>query len=180
MNVVTAGVYLTIGDRFLFVFGPNPAGDRLAIVRVGGHREPGETAWECAAREALEETGLTIEALPVGATLSGSLEPCAWEEPGPRPLLVLPRESGVTVMFVARAAGAPSPCSEVRGLLLVSRAEVLALSERPTTLQEFLDAGGQAWMRKPYPPEMVLEPALQFRLLARLLADGHPDLMAKE
>ncbi|HWI60463.1 MAG TPA: NUDIX domain-containing protein [Symbiobacteriaceae bacterium] len=166
MNVVTAGVYLTIGERFLFVFGPNPAGDRLAIVRVGGHREPGETAWECAAREALEETGLTIEALPVSTGPD-------WHEPGPRPLLVLPRDTGVTVMFLARAEGAPQPCSEVQGLLLLSREEILALCAQPTTLQAFLDAGGQAWMRRPYPPEMILEPVLQCRLLARLLADRH-------
>lgn len=58
-RTVTVGVYLVVQDRYVFVFGPNPAGDKLAVVRVGGHREPGESPHQCAVRETLEETGLT-------------------------------------------------------------------------------------------------------------------------
>ncbi|MDF2628636.1 MAG: hydrolase [Symbiobacteriaceae bacterium] len=179
-------------NRFLFAFGPHAERPgRLAIVRVGGHREPGETAWECAAREALEETGLSITPLPVRETLlwsraKGELEPLpALSEllpsAGPRPLLVLPRAdqpgAPVNVMYLVQAQGVPAPL-DVRGLLLLTPAEILTLNRRPTTLDEFLAAGGQAFTHEAFPAEWILEPGLQFQLLARLLEAGQPDVTA--
>jgi len=165
-----------IGDRFLFVFGPNHhRKDRLAVLRVGGHVEAGETPWECAVREVREETGLAhIQRVDAAETLKwqdGSLQPFPWEGQEPRPMLVLPRSGGAAcnVMFLARARGVPFPSGEVNGLLLLSRYEMQEILRRPTTLQEFVDGGGWASMRSPYPRRMILEPLLQCRLLASLL-----------
>ncbi len=58
--VITAGAYVLINGGLLFVIGPTPTGQRLAIVRLGGHCEAGETAWQCAAREVAEEASLVI------------------------------------------------------------------------------------------------------------------------
>jgi 8-oxo-dGTP pyrophosphatase MutT (NUDIX family) len=72
LDIVTVGTYIRIEGRYLFAFGPHSERPgRLAIVRVGGHREDGETAWECAVREAMEETGLTIAPVAVHQTLLG-------------------------------------------------------------------------------------------------------------
>lgn len=178
MHVVTVGAYIEVDDRYLFVFGPNPTRDKLSVLRVGGHLEPGESHWECAAREAMEETGLVIspvdapETLTAGRPFAG-FRPFIWNGPGPRPLLVLPRsadpDAPCNVMYLARASGAPRPCHEVDGLLLLRPDEACALCARPTTLAEFQAAGGQAIMRRPYSPDLILEPALQLRLLSELL-----------
>ncbi|HLZ62576.1 MAG TPA: hypothetical protein VKR06_36995 [Ktedonosporobacter sp.] len=50
----TAGVYVNVAGFFVFQVGLTSAGDKLGVVRLGGHREGDESAWECATREALE------------------------------------------------------------------------------------------------------------------------------
>ncbi|HYF79775.1 MAG TPA: NUDIX domain-containing protein [Symbiobacteriaceae bacterium] len=189
MEIVTVGTYILVDGHFVFAFGPHSERPgRLAVVRVGGHREDGETPWACAVREAMEETGLSIRPLPVGETLrwgraAGTLEPTETQLGDPRPLLILPREDGpgapVNVMYLVQADGVPAPLN-VQGLLLLTPKEVLGLCHQPATLRTFLAGGGQALMRDPFPIDWALEPALQLQLLARLLATGHHDLTAKE
>jgi 8-oxo-dGTP pyrophosphatase MutT (NUDIX family) len=189
LEIVTVGTYMVVDGRFVFAFGPHSERPgRLAVVRVGGHREEGETPWACAVREALEETGLTITPMPVKETLllrraAGTFEPVEAKLGHPRPLLILPREdrpgAPVNVMYLVQADGVPAPL-DVQGLLLLTPEEVLGLCHRPATLRSFLDADGQALMREPLPLDWILEPVLQFQLLARLLEIGHPDLTLKE
>jgi hypothetical protein len=44
--VATIGAYVMPDGRFPFVVGPTLQGDKLAVVRLGGHREAGEAPWE--------------------------------------------------------------------------------------------------------------------------------------
>lgn len=74
-------------------------------------------------------------------------------------------------MYRAKASGQPQPSSEVHGLLLLTRDEVLRLCRETVTLDQFLAAGGVALLRTPYPGSMVLEPIKQLRLLATLLTE---------
>lgn len=92
-RVVTAGVYVrleVLGGLMPFMVGQTNAGNRLGVVRVGGHREPGESSCDCARREALEEAGLRIEFLRPPMTyratmnnVSRKLLPEAWPNPTP-------------------------------------------------------------------------------------------------
>ncbi|BFT73587.1 hypothetical protein [Paenibacillus sp. P36] len=45
------------------MMGPTVDQLELAIVRLGGHREGAETAWECAQREVLDESQMRITPL---------------------------------------------------------------------------------------------------------------------
>jgi hypothetical protein len=188
--VATAGAYVVVDGRLPFVVGAIPAAGRLPVIRLGGHREPGEDAWACAAREVLEEASLTARPLPPPATywaapphdpaaLTVAPWPVAPGEPV-APLLVAWREDvgrrRYSLMYLAVADGPPRPAAETAGLLLLTPEDVLALVRTPVTLGAFLAAGGRAVLGADLPTDLVLEPFLQLRVLAALLA-RHPDLV---
>lgn len=200
----TAGAYVLLDGRFPFMVGPTPEGDRLAVVRLGGHREPWESAWQCAAREVLEESGLTIQSVAPPRTYwlapetgppreagapsedespaQDGLVPGDWphEPPARHPPLLVVRGTAtladrLSVMYLARAEGSPVPLSEARGLLLLSPAEVFGLVGRPVTLAQHLRAGGRAVLHDDVPHHLPLYPHLQLQMLAALLR-RHPEL----
>lgn len=191
--VRTAGAYVVLDGRVPFMVGPTPRGDRLAVFRLGGHREPGESPWECAAREAREEATLHIRPLAPphtywaeGESATATPVPRSWPgEPagGVPPLLVVKgpgaRAGALSVMYLALASGDPIPAAETRGLLLLDRAEVLRLARTPPTFAEYLRSGGCAILREELPTHLPLEPFLQLRLLATLLL-WHPELLREE
>src|SRR5690242_8963859 len=124
-EVVTASAYVLHRGRFVFAFGfPGEAHDRLGVARLGGHREPGERAWACAAREVLEESTLTIRPLAPPATYwigpggdETTIAAALWDGDAaePVPLLVGWRgESGarkLSVTYLAAGEGEPAPAA---------------------------------------------------------------------
>src|SRR5579862_3158206 len=131
--VVTAGAYVLVGGLLAFVVGPTSKGDRLGVVRLGGHREGDETGWACASREVREESSLAIRALapPTTYWLGPPHDPAEaragpWLTRGsdePTPFLAAWRiedgERTFSLMYLASAEGTPKPSGEVRGLLLL-------------------------------------------------------------
>jgi 8-oxo-dGTP pyrophosphatase MutT (NUDIX family) len=191
-RVATAGAYVVAGDRFVFIFGlPAGATDRLGVARLGGHREEGETAWECAAREVLEEASVTVRSLtpPVTYWVGPPHDPAAihtgpWRVEAsqePAPLLVAWREDAgerlLSATYLARAEGIPAPAAETQGLLLLRPEHVLRVARERLTLDELLRRGGRAVLRDRLDPRLPLEPLLQLRALAHIL-ERHPALLS--
>ncbi|MGE5673242.1 MAG: NUDIX domain-containing protein [Mycobacterium leprae] len=184
-QVVTAGAYVICGDgRIPFGIGPTLRGDRLAVFRVGGHREPGENSLDCAFREVYEESSLRAEpvAPPAiywsrqqGATNRWRLETGTWPRK-PSPVLIVERSAGaLSVMYLAQSSGTPEPANEVHGLLLLTPADVMQLVYHRPTLRQFLTDGGRAMLRTTLDQDIPLQPFPQLRILAVLL-QLHPDL----
>lgn len=190
-RVATAGAYVLVDGCVAFMVGvAHATGDRLVVIRLGGHRKAHETAWDCAAREVLEEASLVVHPLTPPATywVEPDQDPSVpraapWQRPpfeAADPLLVATRhEAGarlLSVTYFARAQGPPVPANEAQGLLLLRRSEIVRLVREPVTLDEFLRRGGRAVLRGDLPTNLPLEPFLQLRALATLI-ELHPELV---
>ena len=189
-QITTAGAYVLLDGRFVFMVGPTPRNDGLAVVRLGGHREAGETAWGCVVREVQEEASLAISPLTPPATywlapgsaaetLAAGPPPDEGVEGDAAPLLMVmglgEHAEPLSAMYLAHAIGKARPAHEARGLLLLSPNEVVRLVCTVATLDEYRQAGGLAILRDELPGHLPLEPYLQLRALAVLLVQ-HPNL----
>lgn len=191
--IATAGAYVVVDGRFAFAVGPTTDGTSLAAYRLGGRREPGESPWQCAERELLEEAGLRIsprmppctywlqlrdeQALEHDALVERHWPPEPDEVPTP---IFVARGIGANVnrlsaMYLATAEGTPEPLNETHGLIFLTPAEVFAILNRPLTLRQYLRAGGRAILRPGLPEHLPLEAHLQLRMLPALLG-RHPTL----
>jgi ADP-ribose pyrophosphatase YjhB (NUDIX family) len=157
-TIATAGAYVLIDGCYAFAIGTNPSRNALAVFRLGGHREAHETAWQCASREVLEEARIQIQPLAPPTTYwldsddTGlTLQPIVWpfehmHEPAPLCVASFERAGAqqLSVMYLARAHEQPAPASEIYGLLLLTLADVLRVTQQPVTLRQYLDKGGKA------------------------------------
>jgi 8-oxo-dGTP pyrophosphatase MutT (NUDIX family) len=181
-SVVTAGVYVLARGLFPFQAGPDRSGQVLGVVRLGGHREEGETGWECASREAWEEASIRVSPVAPPATYwldyseSDRLSPGPWEEEGIAPILVSRRaDGGITPIYLATSTDSPVPAAETKALLLLRPEEIRRMATTSITLRQYLEAGGQAVSKAELPLDFILQPFPHLRLL-HVLLQMHPEL----
>lgn len=177
-RVTTAGAFVWTRGRLAFMVGANNRGDRLGVVRLGGHREAGESSQECARREVMEEASMAITLLPPPATYyvgtpvrppGQPLPTINWPGNTP-PVLVTERNDGtLSVLYIAESQDPPQPASEAQGLLLPDRTWFHRLCTERLTLSDYLAQGGEAVLKAELSPSLPLEPSFQLRLFDRLL-----------
>lgn len=179
----TAGAYICIHGLYVFAIGIHPHKGRIPIVRLGGHREPHETGWQCAAREVREEASLHIKPLLPQTTyvsdwdhFAEELQEIQWQnsiEQEPIPILVVTYHRAnslhLSLMYLAQTEEFPEPSSKVKGLLLLTQEEIHRLCLEPLTLEQYLRQGGKAILNAEFDLKLVLEPFVQLRLLSRML-----------
>lgn len=182
-RINTAGAYVCVQGLYPFALGSRPNQRRIPVIRLGGHREQGETGWQCARREVLEEAGLPIQPLAPPATVyadfdqaNAGLQLVQWkrmDEQEATPCLVLgychDGQTWLSLMYLAQAVQLPKPCSEIHGLLLLDREAIHWLCAAPRTLEQYLARGGQAILSGEFDRRLVLEPFIQLRLLSKMM-----------
>ncbi len=159
-----SGVGLALRDesgRYLFFLAGTkfrcPPGE-LFYAGIGGHREEGESWTECAHREAVEELGVDVELLSSANTLRVSSDGRAesiivFDEPRPMALYEMthpdgtPRAGGIYYIVIYRSAllEAPGdlPIDEVRGIIALSREQVVRGPQRKPSIADLVGEGAE-------------------------------------
>ena len=190
-RINTAGAYIYVQGFYLFAIGIHPHNGNIPIVRLGGHREKNETGWQCATREVYEEARVHIQPLPSHRThlsewdhLDTEFQEIQWitkieQEPDPFLVVSYRREGNISLslMYLVHTEEVPTPSSEVKGLLLLTKEDIYRLCREPQTLEQYLGGGGTAILNAKFDKSLILEPFIQLRLLSRLLSI-HPEFKA--
>ena len=179
----TAGAYVCINGLYPFALGVQPYNGRTPVIRLGGHLEEHETGWQCAVREVYEEANLQIKLLipPTTYLADGDhseteLKEIQWQHETDQeyiPLLAVAHRRKdrvlLSLMYLAQAGMPPTPSAEIKGLLLLERADIHRLCQEPLTLEQYLSSGGKALLNHEFDKSLILEPFIQLRLLSRIL-----------
>ncbi|WP_226675249.1 NUDIX domain-containing protein [Mesobacillus jeotgali] len=172
-HVRTSGAYVLYKGLFPFQVGPTRKGDKLGVVRLGGHREEDETAEETAIREVFEESSMNIQLVNSPFTFFKR----DWNDTAIKiksaddiaPILIKGTEpTASTAMYLAYSKTAPTPSSETCGLLLLSRKDISLICNQKITLERFIGQGGKALLSQRINIGLPLEPFPQLFFLAEL------------
>jgi hypothetical protein len=145
----TAGVFLLYKNKYAFMIGPNRNGDKLGIVRLGGHIEENEGIVDCIKREVWEEARVDINIVSSPITYFKS----SWEEKefevievdafGAKPILIVNGVINATALYLATTAGHIVPSAEAHGIILLNEKEIVEICKNEITLSDFVSQGGE-------------------------------------
>jgi hypothetical protein len=173
-HVRTSGAYVLYNGLFPFQVGPTRKGDKLGVVRLGGHLEGDETAVQTAVREVFEESSMKIKIISSPITYykrdwnhSASKMPT---EDDFAPILIKGSDlASSTAMYLAHSESEPMPSSETSGLLLLTAKDVHLICKHKITLNDYLKQHGRALFKRELDKNLLLEPFPQLLFLAELL-----------
>ncbi|PGV52423.1 DNA mismatch repair protein MutT [Bacillus cereus] len=172
-DVRTSGAYVLYNNLFIFQVGPTRKGDRLGVVRLGGHKENNETAVETAKREVKEEAAIDINILSSPSTYykenwnAQSKKIKVENEVAPILIIDSPYET-LSIMYIAHSENEPNPSSETNGLLLLSVSDIRLICRKEITLNDYIKQGGMAILKEKVDKELILQPFPQLLFLAEL------------
>jgi hypothetical protein len=172
-NVHTSGAYVLYKGLFPFQVGPTRKGDKLGVVRLGGHREGSETAAQTAIREVHEESAMEINLISAPVTYYKD----SWNNPSSIihiddaivPVLIKGKDPySSNAMYLAYSKTEPIPSSETKGLLLLTPEEIFKICKNQFTLKDYLGQNGKAVLGTSIDPSLHLEPFPQLIFLRDL------------
>ena len=148
-SIKTAGVFLLYEKKFAFMVGPDKSGERLGIVRLGGHIEQNEKIIDCVKREIREEASTDIQLVSSPTTYYKR----SWEEEtyevldnsifDIKPILINGDKTRATVLFLAYAENQLIPAAEAYGIILLSEEDIVKICNEKITLSTFVSQGGE-------------------------------------
>lgn len=173
-NVRTSGAYVLYQGLFIFQVGPTKDGDKLGVVRLGGHTEGKETALEAAKREVFEEAQVNIVPFNPATTYylsEWNKEPTKVNINEPiSPILIKGNEeSSYSIMYLANTSTLPTPSSETDGILLLTPENVQLICQKKLSLRDYHKRNGLSIIKTELDMDLILEPFPQLVFLSRLL-----------
>jgi hypothetical protein len=182
-HVRTSGAYVLYNGLFPFQVGSTRKGDKLGVVRLGGHRERDETAAETAVREVFEESSMKINIVSSPITFfkrnwNGSANKIQTEDEVAPILIKGSDPASSTAMYLAHSESEPRPSSETSGLLLLTSKDVHLICKQKITLNEYIRQHGRALFKRELDKNLLLEPFPQLQFIAELF-EKEPELMKR-
>ena len=170
-----AGAYLFYNGYFLFMFGwgDNSKGNKLGVVRFGGHREKNETVVQCVTREIKEETSLDIEfyknnCVYVEKSDVNDYDRIKGNQENSPILLRIGSDKKYSIMYLAYGKGELKPDMETQGILLLRKEDIVNICSHDITFGEYKELGGKYILAKPLPDNGILTPNIQLDFLNKL------------
>ena len=173
----TVGSFIIYEDTFAFMIGPDKTGERLGIVRIGGHIEGVESLAEALKREVLEEASINVDVINSPKTFYKK----TWENEYSeienfqhmkiKPLIIQGNENRASTIFLSYANEEPKASSEAYGIVFLRKSDIKEICTNKLTLSDFVNKGGKLIQQKDMDFNMEIYAGVHLLFLNRFMDD---------
>lgn len=174
----TVGSFILYQDTLAFMIGPDNTGEKLGIMRLGGHIEENESYLQTLEREIKEEGSIEVKLLNSPNTFykrnwddnnySEITDDIALDI---KPLIIAGDKMRSTAVFLSYAEEEPKPSSEACGIIFLKESEIKRICLEKLQLRDFLESGGKLIQQKEIDYHMEMYAGAHLTFLNRLIED---------
>lgn len=176
----TVGTYILYEDTLAFMIGPDNSGEKLGIMRLGGHIEKGESYLQALEREVNEEGAIRVKLVSSTDTYYKT----NWDDTNYckitndiafdiKPLIVTGNIRRSTAVFLAYAEEEPKPSSEAHGIIFLNKSEIKDICSKKLRLKDFLNNGGKLIQQKEIDYNMEMYAGVHLKFLYNLIENNN-------
>jgi hypothetical protein len=181
----TVGSFILYQDTLAFMIGPDNSGEKLGIMRLGGHIEAGENLLQSLKREIMEEGSIEAKILNSPCTFYkrnwDDINYCEITnnfEMAIKPLIIVGDKVRSTAVFLSYTEEEPKPSSEACGIIFLRENNIRDICTKKLRLKDFLNSGGKLVQQKEINYDMEMYAGVHLNFLNRLIEDKN-DLVHK-
>ncbi len=180
-NSKTVGTLIFYREFFVFMIGPDKTGEKLGIVRFGGHIEEGESIIQALDREIYEECSIRINIINSPKTFYIK----SWNDSvlfdisneldiEIKPLIIKGDTERSSVLYLSKTDDEPIPSSETNGIIFLRKQDIIDIcTKKINCLSEFLELGGKLTQQKAIDYNKEMYAGVHLKLLYDLLVMGN-------
>ncbi|MEG2289367.1 MAG: hypothetical protein RR891_10440 [Clostridium sp.] len=176
----TVGSFILYKDTFAFMIGPDNSGEKLGIMRLGGHIEENESLLQSLEREIKEEGSIEVKLFDSSCTFykrnwddSNYYEVTNNIEWDIKPLIIVGDKTRSTAVFLSYADEEPRPSSEAYGIIFLKENDIRDICSKRLKLRDFLDNGGKLIQQKEINYDVEMYGGAHLTFLNRLIEDNN-------
>lgn len=174
----TVGSFILYRDTLAFMIGPDSSGEKLGIMRIGGHIEENESLRQALEREIKEEASIEVRHF----NSPSSFYKTSWEDSNYceitndivwdiKPLIIVGDKVRSTAVFLSYAEEEPKPSSEACGIIFLKEADIKNICSKKLCLKDFINSGGKFIQQKEIDYDMEMYAGVHLTFLNRLIED---------
>ena len=176
----TVGSFILYKDTLTFMIGPDNTGEKLGVMRLGGHIEENESYLQTLEREIKEEGSIEVKLLNSPNTFYKR----NWDDNNYneitddialdiKPLIIVGDKMRSTAVFLSYTEEEPKPSSEACGIIFLKENEIKRICSEKLRLRDFLACGGKLIQQKEIDYDMEMYAGAHLTFLNRLIEDNN-------